>query len=58
MYLDDWREVPVYDLHTLAAGQAVVGPAVLEAATTTVLLRGGDEAKVTPLGWLDVTVAV
>jgi N-methylhydantoinase A len=58
VYLDDWREVPVYDLHALAAGQTLAGPAVLEAATTTVLLRAGDEATVTPLGWLDVNVTV
>jgi N-methylhydantoinase A len=58
VYLDAWREAPVYDFSALAAGQAIAGPAVLEAATTTVLLRPGDEAKVTALGWLDVTVAV
>jgi N-methylhydantoinase A len=58
LYLDAWREAPVYDFSALAAGQAIAGPAVLEAATTTVLLRPGDEAKVTALGWLDVTVAV
>jgi len=58
VYLDEWREVPVYDLHALAAGQTIKGPAVLEAATTTVLLRGGDAATVTSLGWLDVTVTI
>ena len=30
--------------------------AVVEATTTTVLLRGGDRATVTPFGWLDIAV--
>ncbi|HMH53138.1 MAG TPA: hydantoinase/oxoprolinase family protein, partial [Candidatus Acidoferrum sp.] len=50
VYLGDWRDVPVHDLDTLAPGQTIDGPAVLEAATTTVLLRGSDRATVTPLG--------
>ncbi len=57
VYLGAWREVPVYDLETLASGQVLEGPAVVEAATTTALLRPGDRARVTPLGWLDVTIA-
>ena len=28
----------------------------LATATTTVLLRGGERAVVTPLGWLDIAV--
>jgi N-methylhydantoinase A len=56
IYLDGWREVPVFDLATLAPGQEIAGPAVLEAATTTVLLRANDRATITPLGW--VTIAV
>jgi N-methylhydantoinase A len=54
VYLDGWREVPVYDLDGLAPGQTVAGPALVEAATTTALLRAGERATVTPLGWLDV----
>jgi N-methylhydantoinase A len=57
VYLGQWREVPVFDLEALAPGQAIAGPAVVEAATTTVLLRAGDRATVTPLGWLDITVS-
>jgi N-methylhydantoinase A len=53
IYLDGWREVPVFDLAALAPGQTIDGPAVLEAATTTVLLRSGDGATITPLGWVD-----
>jgi N-methylhydantoinase A len=54
VYLDGWREVPVYDLDALGPGQVVAGPAIVEAATTTALLRPGERATVTPLGWLDV----
>ena len=50
------RPVPVLDLEALAPGQAIEGPAIVEAATTTVLLRGGERAVVTPLGWLDIAV--
>ncbi|HZS33429.1 MAG TPA: hydantoinase/oxoprolinase family protein, partial [Methylomirabilota bacterium] len=54
VYLDGWREVPVYDLDALGPGQALTGPAIVEAATTTALLRAGERATVTPLGWLDI----
>ena len=57
VYLDGWREVPVYDLDAVAPGQAVAGPAIVEAATTTALLRAGERATVTPLGWLDIRVS-
>jgi N-methylhydantoinase A len=56
VHLGAWVEAPVYDLEALAPGQAIAGPAVLETATTTVLLRAADRALVTPLGWLDVTL--
>ncbi len=56
VYLGGWREVPVYDFDALASDQAIDGPAVVEAATTTVLLRPGDRARTTPFGWLDVAV--
>ena len=54
VYLGGWREAPVYGFDTLSAGQAIVGPAIVESDTTTVLLRPGDEAAVTPRRWLDV----
>jgi len=54
VYLDEWREVPVYDLDEVAPGQMVAGPAIVETATTTALLRPGERATVTPLGWLDI----
>jgi N-methylhydantoinase A len=56
MYLGEWQEVPVHDLEELAPGQTIDGPAVLEASTTTVLLRAADRAMVTPLGWLDIAL--
>jgi N-methylhydantoinase A len=56
VYLGDWQEVAVHDLEALAPGQSIEGPAVLEAATTTVLLRATDRATVTPLGWLDIVL--
>jgi N-methylhydantoinase A len=52
----EFRPVPVLDLEALAPGQAIEGPAIVEAATTTVLLRGGERAVVTGLGWLDIAV--
>ncbi len=36
--------------------EALQGPAVVESETTTVLLRPGDRAMVTPFGWLDIAV--
>jgi len=56
VYLGDWQDVAVHDLEALAPGQIIEGPAVLEAETTTVLLRATDRATVTPLGWLDIRV--
>jgi N-methylhydantoinase A len=58
IYLGEWLEVPIHDLDALAPGQVIEGPTVVEAATTTVLLRAGERARVTPLGWLDIKVAL
>jgi N-methylhydantoinase A len=55
-YLDDWVTSPVYDFDALAPRQTVAGPALIESAMTTVLLRPGEMATVTPLGWLDITL--
>ena len=54
VYLGEWLEAPVYAFGALAAGQVVDGPAVIEADTTTVLLRPGDRATTTPQRWLDI----
>jgi len=55
-YLGGWHDVPVFAFDALSANQALSGPAIVESATTTVLLRSGDEAMATPHRWLDVTV--
>jgi len=57
VWLGGWTEVPVYRLDGLPAGHEVKGPAVFESATTTVLLREGEQAAVTPRGWLDIRVS-
>jgi N-methylhydantoinase A len=54
IYLEDWVSAPVYDFDALAPSQTIEGPAIVESATTTVLLRPGDRTTVTPLGWLDI----
>jgi N-methylhydantoinase A len=56
VYLGGWTEVPVFDFEALAPGQVIEGPAIVEAATTTVLLRGGDRGHATAQGWLDIGV--
>jgi N-methylhydantoinase A len=56
IYLDAWLSAPVYDFDALAAGQQITGPGIVEGAMTTVLLRPGESAAVTPLGWLDIAV--
>ena len=56
VYLGGWRDVPIYAFGELAPGQAIAGPAVIESATTTVLLRTGDRATATAFGWLDIAV--
>jgi N-methylhydantoinase A len=56
IYLNGWQEVAVYGFEDIAIAQVISGPAVIESSTTTVLLREGDFAKATPLGWLDIAV--
>src|SRR5258708_7324335 len=57
IYLDDWISTPVYDFDTLAPAQTISGPAIVESAMTTVLLRPGERATVTALGWLDIVIS-
>ena len=57
IWLRGWTSVPVFDFDTLAPRQSISGPAIIESAMTTVLLRPGDRATVTPHGWLDIAVA-
>ncbi|HTW51459.1 MAG TPA: hydantoinase/oxoprolinase family protein [Stellaceae bacterium] len=57
IYLDGgFIDAPVFDFDALAPGQRITGPAIIESAMTTVLLRSGDTAAVTELGWLDIAV--
>ncbi len=57
IYLDDWVAAPVWDFDALAPAQTIAGPAIIEGAMTTVLLRPGDRAAATPFGWLDIAVS-
>jgi N-methylhydantoinase A len=56
VWLRGWASVPVFEFDDLAPGQAVAGPAIVESAMTTVLLRPANRATVTPHGWLDIAV--
>jgi len=56
IHLGEWKTAPVYDFDRLAPEQAIAGPAIVESAMTTVLLRPEDKARVTPHGWLDIAV--
>src|SRR3954447_13961505 len=56
IYFDEWVTAPVYNFDDLAPAQTIAGPAIVESATTTVLLRPTDRATVTPQGWLDIAV--
>jgi N-methylhydantoinase A len=51
-----WVAAPVHDFEGLAPGQGIAGPALVESPMTTVLLRPGDRAVATPLGWLDIAI--
>ncbi|MBV8649943.1 MAG: hydantoinase/oxoprolinase family protein [Alphaproteobacteria bacterium] len=58
IYLGDWKTVPVYDFDALAPAQTIAGPAIVESAMTTVLLRPKDHATLTSHGWLDISVPI
>jgi N-methylhydantoinase A len=51
-----WTDLPVWDFAALAADQAVAGPAIIESATTTILLLPGDQAQMDAGGWLTITL--
>jgi N-methylhydantoinase A len=54
VYLERRMEVPVYEMDGVVEGQEVKGPAIFESATTTVLIREREHARVTAEGWLDI----
>jgi N-methylhydantoinase A len=49
-------KIPVYSLDTLRPGQSFMGPAIVEAETTTVIVDAGDQVSVNALGWLDIAL--
>jgi N-methylhydantoinase A len=51
-----WADAAVYDFDALAPDQRIAGPAIVESAMTTVLLRPDDAATVTGHGWLNIAI--
>jgi N-methylhydantoinase A len=49
-----WREVDVHDRADLGAGSAIKGPAVVEFAESTLVIRPGWQATVDEIGTLDL----
>ena len=56
-FFGQWREIPVYSLDALQPGHAFLGPAIVEAETTTVIVDAGNRVAVNSLGWLDIALA-
>jgi N-methylhydantoinase A len=54
VYLGRWIDVPVLDMAALSPGDEIKGAAIVESPTTTVLIRAGERATITPQGWLDI----
>ncbi|NCY26225.1 MAG: hypothetical protein EBX37_15710, partial [Alphaproteobacteria bacterium] len=54
--LGGWQEVDVHSFGALEDGAAIHGPAIVESATTTILLLPGDEARMDGRGWLMVAL--
>ena len=52
----DLRSGRIVGFEALAPGQALRGPAIVESATTTVLLLPGDTARMDGRGWLEILV--
>jgi N-methylhydantoinase A len=57
VYLERWMEAPVHTLESLRPGDEVKGPAIFESPTTTIVIRRGERALVTPQGWLDIRLS-
>jgi N-methylhydantoinase A len=55
-YFGAWREVDVFALDDLNPGATLHGPAIIEAETTTVVIKEGDRLQVNALGWVDISV--
>ena len=50
----DDQEVSVHRFDALELATDIVGPAIIESATTTVLLQPGDHARMDRRGWLEI----
>jgi N-methylhydantoinase A len=57
-FTDGWQTTPVYERGRLLANNVVVGPAVLEAPDTTVLVNPGQRARMDRFGDLVIDVLV
>jgi N-methylhydantoinase A len=55
-FFGEWRDTAVYSLDALQPGHAFMGPAIVEAETTTVIVDAGDRITVNALGWLDIAL--
>jgi len=55
-FFGGWREVPVFSLDGLQPGHSIIGPGIIEAETTTVVVGAGDRVTVNALGWLDIAL--
>ena len=56
VWLAGWHDATVWDFAALPPGQALTGPALIQSATTTVLLRPGDRARLDARGWLEIGI--
>jgi N-methylhydantoinase A len=56
IYLEEFLIAAVYAFDRLVPGQPIEGPAIIESAMTTILLRPRERAITTPLGWLDISL--
>ncbi len=55
VYFDEWMRAVVVDRSSLAAGDRVVGPAIVEEYSSTVPIHPGFDAEVDPYGNLVIT---
>jgi N-methylhydantoinase A len=55
-FFGGWRQVPVFSLDDLQPGQSIIGPGIIEAETTTVVVGASDRVTVNALGWLDIAL--
>jgi N-methylhydantoinase A len=58
VYLGTWDDVPAYSWDHLSSGREIDGPAIVESATTTVLIRERERATLTSHRWLDIHLNV